>query len=416
MTVATDGRLRTWRLQEQPRQLEPVLYGFRSGSEYIVTKQNKFTRVWNLQGQLVTQIEERPTQATVFSPSGNRIAAVEERGILRLRDLQGHLIKELVAPQGHSHIAFNISPDGRRLVTASYKEWSADKDKDGNAYLWTADGQLLARLPHQGAIGGVEFSPKGDRFALSGRGGTVSLWTADGRLLSELKGHQNDISSVQFSPDGDRVVTTDGSGVLRVWASNGKLLTQFKEQEVTTSGFEFSPDGKRLITADNKGILSIWASDGKLLTQFKAQQSTISTIEFSPDGDRVVTADIEGLAKIWNLKGQLLAELNRHQDAIDKVQFSPTGDRLVTTDSDGVIKLWSVQGQLLAEFKENAYLAIIHFSPDGKRLTTVNGTGTLKIRRVEDLSKMLQRGCDWLEDYLATHPEDRKRLKVCQLK
>jgi hypothetical protein len=60
--------------------------------------------------------------------------------------------------------------------------------------------------------------------------------------------------------------------------------------------------------------------------------------------------------------------------------------------------------------------ASIHFSPDGERLMTVTRQSTFQARRIEDLPQMLQRGCDWLEDYLSTHPEDRKRLKVCQLK
>ncbi|HEY9727129.1 MAG TPA: hypothetical protein V6D50_11840, partial [Chroococcales cyanobacterium] len=80
------------------------------------------------------------------------------------------------------------------------------------------------------------------------------------------------------------------------------------------------------------------------------------------------------------------------------------------------IKLWSQQGQLLAEFKVGIGVASIQFSPTGERLTTLSREGILQIWRVEDLSKMLQRGCDWLEDYLSTHPEYRERLKVCKLK
>jgi WD40 repeat protein len=376
MTVIQgDGTLKTWRLPQPRRRLEPPIYS-RSASEYIASKKDNLLKIWNRQGQVVTQLKERPNRETLqveFSPKGDRFATVNVPGVIRVWDFQGHLIKELRKPQEHSTSALQFSPDGRHLVTASNNETS--DDKDGNANLWTSDGQLLTKLPHRGTIYQVRFSPKGDCFVMAGKGGTASLWTADGRLLSELKGHQIGVYSVQFSPKGDRVVTADAHGTIRIWTSNGKLLTEFK-----------------------------------------GHQSLIYAIGFSPDGDRIVTGDSEGFAKVWTLKGQLLTELKRHQEAIEKVKFSPKGDRIATVGQDGAIKLWSLQGQLLAEFKDDIGVASIQFSPTGERLTTLSREGTLQTRRVEDLSKMLQRGCDWLEDYLSTHPEDRKRLKVCQLK
>jgi WD40 repeat protein len=65
----------------------------------------------------------------------------------------------------------------------------------------------------------------------------------------------------------------------------------------------------------------------------------------------------------------------------------------------------------------------VSFSPDGKMLATAGtdsktlGTdGTVKLWRVDGLDQLLVRGCNWLKDYLATHPEEQKKLKVCQRK
>ncbi|HEY9602912.1 MAG TPA: hypothetical protein V6C85_14960, partial [Allocoleopsis sp.] len=33
--------------------------------------------------------------------------------------------------------------------------------------------------------------------------------------------------------------------------------------------------------------------------------------------------------------------------------------------------------------------------------------------RTEGLQELLDRGCDWLSDYLVSHPEAREKLKVC---
>ncbi len=373
MTIEGDGTLKTWRLPEPQHRLGRFIEGFRSNSDYITTMADNLIKIWNLQGQLITQFKANPTQETLklaVNPKGNRVVSLHVPGVMQIRDFQGNLIKELADPQQQFVSALEFSPDGRYMVSAAATELD---EKDANAKLWTSDGQLLAKLPHQGPITQIQFSPQGDRFVLAGRNGTVNLWTAEGRKTSELKGHQADVFSVQFSPDGKQLITTDGNGIIRIWTANDKLVREFK-----------------------------------------GHQSLILATAFSSDGNHFVTADNSGLAKVWNLQGQLLAELKRHQEAIEKVQFSPKGDRLVTAGLDGVVKLWNLQGQLLGEFKEDGSVASIQFNPDGKRLIILSRLGTLQTRRIEDLPQMLQRGCDWLKDYLATHPEARSRLKLCQ--
>ncbi|MBP0003533.1 MAG: hypothetical protein J7642_07405, partial [Cyanobacteria bacterium SBC] len=88
-------------------------------------------------------------------------------------------------------------------------------------------------------------------------------------------------------------------------------------------------------------------------------------------GERLVTASDDGTARLWDSQGNELAVLEGHQDWVRSAQFSPDGERLVTTSYDRTARLW----------------------------------------RVETLDELLERGCEWLHDYLTTNPnatdEDR---------
>jgi WD40 repeat protein len=82
--------------------------------------------------------------------------------------------------------------------------------------------------------------------------------------------------------------------------------------------------------------------------------------------------------------------------------------------------LWDLSGRQLAEFKipqsQNSSIKSASFSQDGKQIVAVFQDGTIRVWQVGGLDELLVRGCDWLKDYLTTHPQAREKLKVCQQK
>ena len=105
-------------------------------------------------------------------------------------------------------------------------------------------------------------------------------------------------------------------------------------------------------------------------------QASVRNASFSPDGQLILTASDDNTARLWDIKGNLLAELTGHQGGVNSASFSPDGQRILTASRDNTARLW----------------------------------------RVENLDQLLARGCNWLQDYFLTHPEELKKLPVCQNK
>ncbi|MFK8183760.1 MAG: AAA-like domain-containing protein [Phormidesmis sp.] len=114
---------------------------------------------------------------------------------------------------GHSALVRNasFSPDGTRIVTASY---------DQTARVWdAASGQQLAELNgHSALVLNASFSPDGTRIVTASDDQTARVWdAASGQQLAELNGHSSLVLNASFSPDGTRIVTASYDQTARVW-------------------------------------------------------------------------------------------------------------------------------------------------------------------------------------------------------
>jgi WD40 repeat protein len=116
----------------------------------------------------------------------------------------------MTLPHEHGVSAAVFSPaDGRSLATAS---------RDGTARVWeAASGRLVARLPHEGEVIALAFSPDGRYLATGSYDGTARIWeAASGHEVVRVQ-HDGPVEAVGFSPAGDLLVTTSVDGSARIW-------------------------------------------------------------------------------------------------------------------------------------------------------------------------------------------------------
>ncbi|MEQ8972082.1 MAG: hypothetical protein RIE73_17015 [Coleofasciculus sp. C1-SOL-03] len=293
-----------------------------------------------------------------------------------------------------------FSLKGNRIATTG---------NDGTVKLWNTQGQLIAEFQtHQDLVNPVEFNPKGDRIATTGNDGTVKLWNDQGQLIAEFQAHQDRVNTVKFSPKGERIATTGDDGIARLWNTQGQQITQFSAHQGRVNTVEFSPKGDRIVTISEEGTARLWDTQGNIIPEFKVDQVSFYTVKFSPKGDRIVTVSEEGTARLWDTQGNIIPEFKPEQRQVNIVKFSPKGDHIVTVSEGKTICLWNLRGQQIAQFEGRGTL-----SPDWRTIALIQGNQVV-LKRVDNLDELLARGCDWLKYYLATHPEARERLPVCQ--
>ena len=161
------------------------------------------------------------------------------------------LISSITGLSGVVNVA-NISPDGRRVVTA---------ERNGIVGVWdAATGKQLKLLEgHEDQPHDARFSPDGKTIVSGGRDGTARTWNSEtGAQIAVHKQHGgNYVDTVSFSPDGKWILSA-GNGWLDVWNStSGKEFSATQVGPEDEGGFSiearFTPDGKSIILMDDEG-------------------------------------------------------------------------------------------------------------------------------------------------------------------
>ena len=322
------------------------------------------------------------------------------------------------------------SPDGTRAVattvgraTVSFTDGQKPERAiytDRVAYVWdTATGREMTHLRrHDDWVVSARFSPDGRRIVTASWDHTARIWdTSTGKELHVLRGHKRSLQLALFSPDGRRVLTlssqdensahwrdhqgkprpdpepnTDPGITTRPWqtgghssgsigghsgdperpfarlwdAETGKQVGALEMEKGVFGLLDFgndrpqtatySPDGKRIAIGFNNDLIGVWDADagGNPLRIFRRHGGRVMTVAFSPDGKRLATAGDRATVFLWDLEtGQLLHRLEGHDNTtVYSVRFSKDGARVVSAAADKTARVWDAEtGRELAAFR-----------------------------------------------------------------
>jgi WD40 repeat protein len=306
----------------------------------------------------------------------------EWRAEYRLKSLlsETHWAVPLGSPLHHESglLAASFSPDGKRVVTASY---------DNTARLWDAlTGQPLGSpMRHEDSVVAASFGPDGTRVVTASDDKTARLWNGfTGQPLGSPMRHESDVFGVSFSPDGKRVVTASDDKTARLWdAITGQPLGSPMRHKDSVAAASFSPDGRRVVTASDDRTARVWDGlTGQPVGSPLPHEGLVLAASFSPDNERVVTASDDKTARLWNaITGQPLGSPMRHEGWVLVATFSPDNKRLVTASDDNTARLWdAITGQPLGSpLRHEGPVRAATFSPDGRRVVTASDDNTARL-------------------------------------
>ncbi len=171
---------------------------------------------------------------------------------------------------------------------------------------------ILTFKGHTDRVFSASFSPDGSRVVTASWDRTAKVWDAKtGAVLLTLKGHTDVVESASFLPDGSRVVTGSLDRTARIWdAQSGAEVRTLKGHTEGVLSVAFSPDGSRVVTASLDRTAKVWSAvTGAEVLSLKGDTTEervgmlglwVYCATFSPDGARIVTAHADSTAKIWD--------------------------------------------------------------------------------------------------------------------
>ena len=155
--------------------------------------------------------------------------------------------------------SLSFDPLSKRTVTTHFHY--LELKMDYFMRVWDNDtGELLVEMTgHSDRVSHAAFSPDGRRVLSASWDRSAKVWDAEsGLCLFSLEGHQDALTKAIFSTDGCYIATASRDRNVHLWTGeDGMRLATFAEHTMGVTHLVFSPDGRTLASGDDDGIVHI---------------------------------------------------------------------------------------------------------------------------------------------------------------
>ena len=380
-----------------------------------------------------------------YSPDGNSVAIGSRNSVVKVIDLKTRFVRSY---RGHRHWISNVrfSPDGRKLVSSSFRE----------TRVWNANEQptydLIDRL--KDSISCVAYSPDGRLMIYGGGGdfsqehrGLVVRETISRKIRFEIPNLS--MRSCSFSPNGRWLIVASAHindpeewGLQRAAASlvdmkSAKVVRKIEVPHARIFQAHFLSNDRLLLGCDD-GTLRIWnRKTGQETFKKKIATSAIMSIAHAPGGDSVFVRCLAPEVVGMSLKTGGIIYRHEGNPSTQNVAVSPDG-RLLAVPSPNPLFNRKTAPPLMRRLaagegiKEHEnHVTIIHlptgkpiaqlaghsglirrvaFSADGKRLVTTSDDTTIKVWDIGTRHELITLQIGLPVSAIAISPDNRELL------
>ncbi|MDK2980144.1 MAG: hypothetical protein PWQ55_491 [Chloroflexota bacterium] len=283
------------------------------------------------------------------------------------------------------------------MALSSDEKLLASCGGDNYAILWNnVQRRVKLRIPHDGWVGNVAFSPDNRfLFSLNGKSGVLLVWNCDSGHLEygdekkkvgvsrglAIFPNENLVAVCRkdgtyqiFNPydknsdlPGKRIsevelkkIQISKKGLIATGNVNGELFLIKKSEDgeyVEDSIFQderhemirnlvFDRESSKIAFTDSGGFLRILRISDHSVISAKAHNGHAIGVAFSPNGKFIASGGQDNLICVWELKQDVLKkrfEIQGHTDDVTCLLFD-SHKHLYSASRDGSIKIWDLDG------------------------------------------------------------------------
>ncbi len=256
--------------------------------------------------------------------------------------------------------AIDVSPDGRRLLTASF---------DYSVGLWQAGAPVWLEA-HRAAVNAVRFIDA-SRAVSAGDDNEVRLWDLEQGVSERLGGHKAKVVALALSPDRSLVASASWDGRIGLWSVSGAPARFLEGHSAGVNDVVFSADGARLYSGSTDGTIRVWDLMRGVQTRHLLKgRFGINALALDEEAGWLAYGGVDGATRVLDLESaREIADFTLQRRPILAMAFDAEGRRLAVGDGEGFIKVidsraWRVLRDFRAALRGPVWA--LAFSADGQ--------------------------------------------------
>ena len=276
-----------------------------------------------------------PVRAIAISPDGKSAmtGSFDQSAILWRLD------------QGAASAVLRFHEGAVNAVAALPDGFFATGGEDGRIAIWKGEGLATGAAPeriiegHRASVVALALSPDGRRLASASWDETARVTELSGGAVRVLEGHKGPLAGLAFAPDG-AIVTTGHDATLRRWPADG-TSPLIRQLDGPLAGVAVASDGE-IVAAGADGHLSIFGPDLATRASLEIAPVPLVALALSPDGSTIAAGGLRGQTPLVDRAARRIrAVLVGPGLPVWSLAFSPDGAELYSGGADRLVRRWN---------------------------------------------------------------------------